>query len=52
MVAGSVSPPRLDLANEDLRQLLLTLRSDDLAAEATATFTNLSIRADKIEGVK
>lgn len=41
-----------DLGNEDLRQLILTLRSDDLAAEATATLTNLVIRADKLQGAK
>ncbi len=41
-----------DLGNEDLRQLLLSVRSSDLAADVTATLTNLTIRANKIEGVK
>ena len=41
-----------DLDNEDLRQLILSVRSDDLTADVTATLTNLTIRADKIEGVK
>ena len=41
-----------DLGNEDLRQLLLSVRSDDLTADVTATLTKITIRAAKIEGVK
>ena len=41
-----------DLGNEDLRQLILSVRSDDLTADVTAILTNFTIRAAKIEGVK
>ena len=38
-----------DLAPTELRQLLLQLQSADLTSEVTGVFTNVTIRAEKIE---